>query len=377
MVSGGGRVLWLPMLDGTDRAGVLRIGLGPGVVDDGAAASAVLGAVGAARPHPDQQGALQRAAAVDPQRSVAVGVGGPDVAARTATHLRHRTARGDRAARTVGPGRRRRLRLFGQRRRRIFRGVRRGRTRPAGRPGHRARDHRDPARPPTGHHRPCCPRRTRRRPARRPARAGAVRHRRAGHPRHRHRRAALPAGRTPAAAAGPRRAVGQGTPAPAADTARRAGTAPGPGHRRARTARARRPAAAVLRRHRRGPQRARRVLRRAPAGRLHPTGRTRRDCPHPKHCAGSPPPSSPTRADNSRTTPPWSWSTGRPTRAGTCSPPSRDEPVSSCTARDRISMRVRLLRVGYPKPCRPPIRNGRAAVGTCHPRSTRRAEHVL
>ena len=33
---GGGRVLWLPMLDGTDRAGVLRIGLGPGVDDDDA-----------------------------------------------------------------------------------------------------------------------------------------------------------------------------------------------------------------------------------------------------------------------------------------------------------------------------------------------------
>ena len=32
----GGRVLWLPMLDGTDRAGVIRIGLGPGVNDDGA-----------------------------------------------------------------------------------------------------------------------------------------------------------------------------------------------------------------------------------------------------------------------------------------------------------------------------------------------------
>jgi hypothetical protein len=31
--SGGGRVLWVPMLDGADRAGVLRIGLGPGVVD--------------------------------------------------------------------------------------------------------------------------------------------------------------------------------------------------------------------------------------------------------------------------------------------------------------------------------------------------------
>ena len=30
----GGRVLWVPMLDGTDRAGVLRIGLGPGVVDE-------------------------------------------------------------------------------------------------------------------------------------------------------------------------------------------------------------------------------------------------------------------------------------------------------------------------------------------------------
>jgi serine phosphatase RsbU (regulator of sigma subunit) len=29
-------VLWLPMLDGTDRAGVLRIGLGPGVGDDDA-----------------------------------------------------------------------------------------------------------------------------------------------------------------------------------------------------------------------------------------------------------------------------------------------------------------------------------------------------
>ena len=33
---GGGRVLWVPMLDGADRAGVLRIGLGPGVVDDDA-----------------------------------------------------------------------------------------------------------------------------------------------------------------------------------------------------------------------------------------------------------------------------------------------------------------------------------------------------
>jgi hypothetical protein len=32
----GGRVLWLPLLDGADRAGVLRIGLGPGVADDAA-----------------------------------------------------------------------------------------------------------------------------------------------------------------------------------------------------------------------------------------------------------------------------------------------------------------------------------------------------
>jgi hypothetical protein len=32
---GGRRVLWVPMLDGTDRAGVLRIGLGAGVSDDG------------------------------------------------------------------------------------------------------------------------------------------------------------------------------------------------------------------------------------------------------------------------------------------------------------------------------------------------------
>src|SRR5215207_7511931 len=30
----GGRVLWVPMLDGADQAGVLRIGLGPGVVDE-------------------------------------------------------------------------------------------------------------------------------------------------------------------------------------------------------------------------------------------------------------------------------------------------------------------------------------------------------
>jgi hypothetical protein len=32
---GGGRVLWVPMLDGADRAGVLRIGLSPTTVDDG------------------------------------------------------------------------------------------------------------------------------------------------------------------------------------------------------------------------------------------------------------------------------------------------------------------------------------------------------
>jgi hypothetical protein len=32
---GDGRVLWVPMLDGADRAGVLRIGLPAGVVDDG------------------------------------------------------------------------------------------------------------------------------------------------------------------------------------------------------------------------------------------------------------------------------------------------------------------------------------------------------
>jgi serine/threonine protein phosphatase PrpC len=32
--SHGGRVLWVPMLDGTDRAGVLRLGLAPGMVDD-------------------------------------------------------------------------------------------------------------------------------------------------------------------------------------------------------------------------------------------------------------------------------------------------------------------------------------------------------
>ncbi|MDT7580528.1 MAG: hypothetical protein QOK35_1792 [Pseudonocardiales bacterium] len=39
IVAGGeddGRVLWVPVLDGTDRAGVLRIGLGPGVRDDDA-----------------------------------------------------------------------------------------------------------------------------------------------------------------------------------------------------------------------------------------------------------------------------------------------------------------------------------------------------
>ncbi|MCW0214778.1 MAG: serine/threonine-protein phosphatase [Pseudonocardia sp.] len=30
----GGRVLWVPMLDGTERAGVLRVGLGTGVTDD-------------------------------------------------------------------------------------------------------------------------------------------------------------------------------------------------------------------------------------------------------------------------------------------------------------------------------------------------------
>jgi hypothetical protein len=30
----GGRLLWVPMLDGTERAGVLRVGLGPGVTDD-------------------------------------------------------------------------------------------------------------------------------------------------------------------------------------------------------------------------------------------------------------------------------------------------------------------------------------------------------
>jgi hypothetical protein len=33
---GGGRVLWVPMLDGADRAGVLRIGLSPALVDDAA-----------------------------------------------------------------------------------------------------------------------------------------------------------------------------------------------------------------------------------------------------------------------------------------------------------------------------------------------------
>jgi hypothetical protein len=33
---GDGRTLWLPMNDGADRAGVLRIGLGPGVTDDDA-----------------------------------------------------------------------------------------------------------------------------------------------------------------------------------------------------------------------------------------------------------------------------------------------------------------------------------------------------
>src|SRR5690348_2146819 len=31
-----GRVLWVPMLDGTDRAGVLRVGLPPSMVDDAA-----------------------------------------------------------------------------------------------------------------------------------------------------------------------------------------------------------------------------------------------------------------------------------------------------------------------------------------------------
>ena len=33
---GDRRTLWLPMVDGADRAGVLRIGLGPGVGDDDA-----------------------------------------------------------------------------------------------------------------------------------------------------------------------------------------------------------------------------------------------------------------------------------------------------------------------------------------------------
>jgi hypothetical protein len=32
---GAGRVLWVPMVDGADRAGVLRVGLSPAIVDDG------------------------------------------------------------------------------------------------------------------------------------------------------------------------------------------------------------------------------------------------------------------------------------------------------------------------------------------------------
>jgi hypothetical protein len=32
--NGGGRMLWVPMLHGADRAGVQRVRLGPGVVDE-------------------------------------------------------------------------------------------------------------------------------------------------------------------------------------------------------------------------------------------------------------------------------------------------------------------------------------------------------
>src|SRR4051794_41972749 len=82
------------MLDGADRAGVLRNRARAWGGRRGAAAPPLLGAVRAARPYPDQQGALQRTAALDAQRRVPVGGGGGDVGTDAAPNLRPPPARG-------------------------------------------------------------------------------------------------------------------------------------------------------------------------------------------------------------------------------------------------------------------------------------------
>src|SRR4051794_41798438 len=92
------------MLDGADRAGVLRNRARAWGGRRGAAAPPLLGAVRAARPYPDQQGALQRTAALDAQRRVTVGVGGADVATDAPPNLRPPPARGGPPPPTPGPG---------------------------------------------------------------------------------------------------------------------------------------------------------------------------------------------------------------------------------------------------------------------------------
>lgn len=120
----------------------------------------------------------------------------------------------------------------------------------------------------------------------------------------------------PAPAAGPRPAGRQGTPTPATTATRRARNPTGSARGRARTTRTRRPTAALLRRHHPSPATPTASSSANTAWSTSPDAPNCPAYPHPKPCAGSPPPCSHTRADNSRTTPPWSWSTGRPRPSG-------------------------------------------------------------
>ena len=253
---GDGRVLWLPMLDGTDRVGVLRIGLGPGVDDDDAlrrrcwALSGLLGHILVSKvPYSDRLRWLRSGESLSASADLMWQLVPPRTFATnelvvTALLEPWDHVAGDAYDYSVNAG----DAFFA-----VFDGA-----------GHDLQAGHDTALAITAIR--LAHRRGVTELAALAAHADDLLAAQHGSARfvtavlatldYRHRNAAVPAGRAPAAAAGAWWAAGQGTPAPVRGHRSACADCRRTAHRRARTARARRPAAALLRRHRRGPQRA-------------------------------------------------------------------------------------------------------------------------
>ncbi|CAA9312690.1 MAG: Serine phosphatase RsbU, regulator of sigma subunit, partial [uncultured Frankineae bacterium] len=280
------------------RAGAPRRARGRGARPPGAAPPrppAVLHPPGApARRAAHQQRRLHRPLRVVPPPAADVPAGRDAAPAAAAADLRHRPGGAQRPARSGVRRRGRRLRLRGERQPAAHRGVRRGRSRPAGQPAREPRGlvlPQHPARRPGPGH----GREHHRRSAGGDVRGRALRHRTAGPARPRHGGLPLDQRRPPGRDAAARRPGGQG-----------AGGRPGAAPRHQRTdgrrrqlprlvggAAAGRPHPAADRRRGRGAQRARRVLRPHPPGGVRGQGgllRPRDARGHAAPAAGDPAP---------------------------------------------------------------------------------------